>query len=78
MNYEDWRINILPTRLTEARKQSGLEQKELAQKIGHVGQGQISHFETGRSSPGLRTLFKLSEALEQPMNFFFEETKDPA
>jgi len=48
--------------IVEARKKSGLTQKELAEKTG-IAQGDISKFETGNTNPSLRTLVRLADGM---------------
>lgn len=50
-------------RLRAARQQRGLTQAELAARTG-VRQSAISHFETGRASPSLKTLARIALSLE--------------
>lgn len=40
---------------------TGLSQKEFAEQCG-ITQGQVSHFELGRSMPGLETLLSICQA----------------
>lgn len=45
------------------RKQAGVSQEELAQRV-HVSTGYISHLETGRrGNPSIRLLNKIAEVL---------------
>ena len=52
------------------RKQSGLTQAELGEKIGRTAEA-ISNVETGKSLPSLDTLIAMSEALGIPLTDFF-------
>lgn len=59
MNEEPWR-----TRMQRRRKQIGLTQAQLAEKLG-LSQGTITHWECGRREPeDLATLEKLARALD--------------
>lgn len=52
------------------RKQSGLTQADLGEKIGRTAEA-ISNVETGKSLPSLDTLISMSEALGIPLTDFF-------
>lgn len=52
----------LGNRIREARKQAGLTQEELAERIG-VSRTAISRFELGEIEPSLRNLSALAESL---------------
>jgi transcriptional regulator with XRE-family HTH domain len=55
----------LGKRLTQARKNAGLKQAELAEKLG-VYQSNISGWEVDRTRPDIDDLRKLSDALKVP------------
>lgn len=46
--------------MIDARKASGLTQKQLAEKTG-IAQADISKLENGKANPSLRTLQRLAE-----------------
>lgn len=46
------------------RKEKGLTQKELGDRLGGISQQQIGQWETGRANPKYETLQKIAEALE--------------
>ena len=48
--------------LIEARRASGMTQKELSELTG-IAQGDISKLEKGNANPSLRTLIRLAEGL---------------
>ena len=48
--------------LKEIRKEKGLSQKELADKVG-IEQSALSHLETGRNNPTITTAQALAKAL---------------
>lgn len=48
--------------MIDARKESGLTQKELSEKTG-ITQGDISKLERGNGNPSIRTLKRLAEAM---------------
>jgi len=52
------------------RKQTGLTQAELGEKIGRTAEA-ISNVETGKRLPSLDTLIAVSEALGVPLTDFF-------
>ena len=54
---------LLGLRIRELRKAKNLTQEQLAEKVG-IGTANISYIETGRFSPSVETLSKLSDALE--------------
>lgn len=53
---------LLGKRIRELRKAKNLTQEKLAELVG-IGPANISYIETGRFSPSVETLTKLSEAL---------------
>ena len=58
-------------RLTEVREARGLNQSELAEKVG-VNRASISHYEAGKRSPETETLRKLANVLGVPRSYFFK------
>ena len=52
----------LASRIRDLRKNAGLTQEQLAQKIG-VKKQNISRYESGRVEPNIRTAKKLADAL---------------
>ena len=48
--------------LIDARRASGMTQKELSDLTG-IAQGDISKLETGNANPSLRTLIRLAEGM---------------
>ena len=56
--------------IIDARKNSGLTQKELAEKTG-ITQGDISRLENGNSNPSLRTLLRLAEGMGMKLRLEF-------
>ena len=56
--------------LTEARIQSGLTQRELADRTG-MTQGDISRIEHGQANPSLRTLQRLAEGMDMQLQIAF-------
>ena len=56
--------------MVEARKLSGMTQKELAEKAG-MTQGDISKIERGNANPSLGTLKKLAEGMGMTLQLVF-------
>lgn len=56
--------------IIDARKQSGLTQKQLAEKTG-IAQGDISKLESGSANPSLRTLRRLAEGMDMRLKLEF-------
>ena len=52
----------LGERIKAARKQRGMTQRELAQKVG-ISVNSLSRYETGERQPNIETLSKIAEAL---------------
>ena len=57
--------------MIDARKQSGLTQKELAEKTG-INQADISKLENGTANPSIRTLRRLADGMGMKMKLVFE------
>ncbi len=56
--------------MIEARKASGLTQKDLAERTG-IAQGDISKLENGSANPSLRTLQRLAEGMGMKLKLEF-------
>ena len=56
--------------IIDARKKSGMTQKDLAEKTG-ITQGDISRLETGNANPSLKTLQRLAEGLGMTLKLEF-------
>jgi Zn-dependent peptidase ImmA (M78 family)/transcriptional regulator with XRE-family HTH domain len=63
---------LIPARLREARKLMRLSQVDLAEKIGVTRQA-VSAYERGDKSPDAEPFQRISEVLQQPVNFFTKE-----
>ena len=57
--------------MLDARKNSGLTQKQLAERTG-IAQGDISKIETGNGNPSLKTLKRLASAMDMKLKLEFE------
>lgn len=60
--------------MIDARKTSGLTQKQLAEKTG-IAQVDISKLENGSANPSLRTLRRLAEGMGMQLKLEFIPTK---
>ena len=56
-------MSIFSERLRELRKEKGLTQKELANKV-NMGQGGYTHWETGKREPNFKKLILLAKYLD--------------
>ena len=56
--------------MIDARKESGLTQKELSEKTG-IAQGDISKIENGNANPSLKTLKRLANAMGKTLKIEF-------
>lgn len=56
--------------LIEARRASGMTQKELSELTG-IAQGDISKLEKGNANPSLRTLIRLAEGMGMQLKIEF-------
>lgn len=56
--------------IIDARKNSGMTQKDLAEKTG-ITQGDISRLETGSANPSLKTLQRLAEGMGTTLKLEF-------
>ncbi len=64
---------VNPQTVLLAREQNGITQEELAKGLG-ISQGELSKIENGQSLRGKEFATALSEALGEPVEFFFEPT----
>lgn len=56
--------------MIDARKESGLTQKELSEKTG-IAQGDISKLENGSANPSIRTLQRLAAGMGMKVQISF-------
>jgi transcriptional regulator with XRE-family HTH domain len=61
--------------IIEARKNTGLTQKQLAEKTG-IAQGDISKIEQGNGNPSLRTLKRLAAGMDMKLKLEFVAASD--
>lgn len=59
--------------MIDARKRTGMTQKQLAEKTG-IAQSDISKFETGGGNPSLRTLQRLAAGMGTVLHIEFRPT----
>ena len=57
--------------IIDARKKSGLSQKQLSEKTG-IAQGDISKIENGEANPSLKTLKRLAIGMRMKLYLQFE------
>ena len=57
--------------MIEARKNSGITQKQLSEKAG-IAQGDISKIESGSANPSLKTLKRLAAAMDMRLKVEFQ------
>lgn len=70
-------MNTLGIRLKEIRKAKRLSLKELSNKTnGKISISFLSDIENGRSNPSLKNLKLIAGALETPISYFIEDSKD--
>ncbi len=60
--------------IKNARRQKGLKQSELAEKIG-LSEKHLSKIETGKNYPSLDNFFKILQILEMPLSSFIKSEK---
>ena len=57
--------------MIDARKETGLTQKQLAEKSG-ISQGDISKLENGNANPAMRTLQRLAAGMGKTLHITFQ------
>src|SRR5262245_31900634 len=68
-----WTLSMsFATKVVELRKEKGLSQIELAQKLG-VGQQIVSGWETGKNMPQVERLIKLAELFKVSLDYLLME-----
>ena len=65
-------IKKLGKKIKLARVEMDLNQTQLAKKIG-AKQKSISRYETGASSPSIKTLMEIAKVLKKSAGYFLEE-----
>ena len=66
-------MSIFSERLKELRKEKGLTQKELANKV-NMGQGGYTHWETGKREPNFKKLILLAKYLSVSTDYLLGVT----
>ena len=69
--------NVFVEKFKLARKESGLSQRELAERLG-VSRTIVSDWEQGRSSPSMDRLDDISNSLKKPIAYFFSARDNTA
>ncbi len=72
MTSENQILDLLPTRLKEARREQGLSLDAVA-KLSGVSRSMVSQIERGESSPTIATLWNLTRALQVDFAGLLEE-----
>lgn len=67
---------MLHTRLKARRKEKGLSQEYVAEKLGITRQG-YGHYETGRNEPDSKTIIKLAQILECSTDYLHGVSDQP-
>ncbi len=69
--YDDLEVEFtIIQAIIDARKQSGLTQKQLAERTG-IAQADISKMERGNANPSLRTLKRLADGMGKTLQIAF-------
>jgi putative transcriptional regulator len=69
-------VKILKNRLEEIRKQKGLTQEELAEKL-EVSRQTISSLESGRYNPSILLAFKIAKMFDLSIEDIFIYEEEP-
>jgi transcriptional regulator with XRE-family HTH domain len=72
MNYRE-----IGYRIQMAREELGLNQKDLAEKLG-ISQSSLSNYEKGKRRLYLADLQKIAQALEKPTDYFLQPIEPAA
>ena len=67
--------NIVGKRIREERERLGMSQEELALAVGLGNRSQVNKVESGARKVDSLELRRFSEALEVPMDAFFDEAR---
>lgn len=68
-------MEILQTRLREAREARNFSQTQLGRLAG-CGQEKVSSYETGKFKPHYQTLVRLADALQVPIDYLLGRTDE--
>lgn len=68
-------VNNFSKKLKKIMFEKGFTQKDLAEKLG-VSQAFISSWQVGKRNPKFSSIKKISEALNIPVDYFFENSDD--
>lgn len=64
-------------RIRKIRESEGISQRSLGLSLG-LSDKAISSYESGRTLPPLKTLFKIAGELKKPVSYFIENAEDEA
>lgn len=67
---------VIGQKIKKARKESGISQEQLADKLGLSGNNIISRWENGLGRISVDQLMKIAELTHRPVSYFFGETGD--
>ncbi len=70
-------LEIFSNNLRFSRNNAGLSREKFAEKIGLTGPTQISHYETGKNLPNVRTLVKIAEVLNVDIHWLITGQPSP-
>ncbi len=62
-------------RIKKIREQKGMSQKTLGLMLG-LSDKAISSYESGRTTPSLETLIKISKELKKPISYFIDTNQE--
>lgn len=66
---------LLARKISLARKNAGLSQKDLSHKL-KISDKTVSSYEVGRAEPTIETLKKISEVTQHPLHYFVGNTSE--
>jgi transcriptional regulator with XRE-family HTH domain len=67
---------VIGQKIKKARKESGVSQEQLADKLGLSGNNIISRWENGLGRISADQLAKIAELTHRPISYFFGEVGD--
>ena len=76
MEYKTGVICMIGTKIAELRKEQGMSQEELADRLG-ISRQSVSKWESGQSSPELEKILQLSEVFHVSTDYLLKEDTTP-
>jgi transcriptional regulator with XRE-family HTH domain len=67
----------LPGKIREARERAGMRREDVAYHL-QVAHASVGRWETGKSTPSLKTLSRIADLTGQPLTFFLALNGDDA